>query len=155
MNFKPVMSSPEELAAKQPRYKLVTDFMVPVNLLITFRAEQPIREVIDTIIDEGISGGPVLDEGKKLIGIISEKDCLRLMVDEAYHNLPSSTRTVSDYMTRQVLTLAPTSDVVEAANAFLNSPVRRLPIVDNGKLVGQVSRRDILKAAQEMARTSW
>jgi CBS domain-containing protein len=149
------MNSPEELAAKKPRYKSVTDFMVPVNLLISFRADQPIREVIDTIIEEGISGGPVLDEGKKLIGIISEKDCLRLMVDEAYHNLPASTRKVSDYMTRQVQTLAPSSDVVEAANAFLNSPVRRLPIVDNGKLVGQVSRRDILKAAQELARTSW
>lgn len=149
------MNSPEELAAKKPRYKSVTDFMVPVNLLISFRADQPIREVIDTIIEEGISGGPVLDEQKKLIGIISEKDCLRLMVDEAYHNLPASTRKVSDYMTSKVQTLSPSADVVEAAHAFLNSPVRRLPIVDNGKLVGQVSRRDILKAAQELARTSW
>lgn len=149
------MTSPEELAAKLPRYKSVTEFMVPVNLLISFRADQPIREVIDTIIDEGISGGPVLDEQKKLIGIISEKDCLRLLVDEAYHNLPASTRRVSDYMSRNVQTLTPAADVVEAANAFLNSPVRRLPIVDQGKLVGQVSRRDILKAAQELARTSW
>ncbi len=155
MNFKPAMTSPEELAAKLPRYKSVTEFMVPVNLLISFRADQPIREVIDTIIDEGISGGPVLDEQKKLIGIISEKDCLRLLVDEAYHNLPASTRRVSDYMSRNVQTLTPAADVVEAANAFLNSPVRRLPIVDQGKLVGQVSRRDILKAAQELARTSW
>lgn len=155
MNFKPVMNSPEELAAKAPRYKSVTEFMVPVNLLVSFRAEQPIREVIDTIIERGISGGPVLDDNKTLIGIISEKDCLRLMVDDAYHNLPASTRTVADYMTRKVQTLSPSSDVVEAANAFLNSPVRRLPIVANGKLLGQISRRDILKAAQEMAHTSW
>lgn len=155
MNFKPSMQSPEELAAKKPRYKLVTDFMVPVNLLVSFRAEQPIREVIDIIIDQGISGGPVLDDQKKLIGMISEKDCLRLLVDEAYHNLPGSTRTVADYMTPKVQTLPATADVVEAAHIFLNSPVRRLPIVDGGKLLGQVSRRDILKAAQELARTSW
>jgi len=149
------MSTPEELAAKKPRYKPVTDFMVPVNLVVSFRADQPIREVIDTIIEERISGGPVLNEQKNLIGMISEKDCLRLLVDEAYYNLPGSTRKVSDYMTANVQTLSASADVVEAANAFLNSPVRRLPIVDNGRLIGQVSRRDILRAAQEIARTSW
>jgi CBS domain-containing protein len=155
MNFKPSMQSPEELAAKKPRYKLVSDFMVPVNLLVSFRPDQPIREVIDTIIEHGISGGPVLDEHKNLVGFISEKDCLRLLVDEAYHNLPASTRTAADYMTAKVQSLPPAADLVEAANAFLSSPVRRLPVVDNGKLLGQVSRRDVLKAAQAMARTSW
>jgi signal-transduction protein with cAMP-binding, CBS, and nucleotidyltransferase domain len=97
----------------------------------------------------------VLDKDRKLVGIISEKDCLRIIVDQAYHNLPTSDRKVSDYMTVKVKTLSSTSDVVEAANEFLNSPVRRLPILENGVLIGQVSRRDILKAAKNINQTTW
>ena len=62
--------------------------MVPVNSMITFRPDQEINEVIDIIIEKRISGAPVLDENRKLVGIISEKDCLRIIVDQAYHNLP-------------------------------------------------------------------
>lgn len=155
MNFKPTMKSKEELASGQPKYESVTKYMVTVGNLITFGPDQTIQEVIDTIIKTGISGAPVLDKDRKLVGIISEKDCLRIIVDQAYHNLPSSDRKVSDYMTAKVKTLTPESDVVQAANEFLNSPIRRLPIVDNGVLIGQVSRRDILKAAKNINQTTW
>jgi CBS domain-containing protein len=155
MNFKPVMKSKDELAAGQPRYESVTNYMVSVANLITFNPDQTIQEVIDIIINKGISGAPVLDKDRKLVGIISEKDCLRIIVDQAYHNLPISDRKVSDYMTAKVKTLSPNSDVVEAANEFLNSPIRRLPIVEDGKLIGQVSRRDILKASKNISQTTW
>ncbi len=155
MNFKPVMKSKDELAAGQPRYESVTNYMVSVANLITFSPDQTIQEVIDIIITKGISGAPVLDKDRKLVGIISEKDCLRIIVDQAYHNLPTSDRKVSDYMTAKVKTLSPNSDVVEAANEFLNSPIRRLPIVEDGKLIGQVSRRDILKASKNISQTTW
>ena len=155
MNFKPVMKSKEELAAGQPKYESVTQYMVNAGSLITFSPDQTIQEVIDIIINKGISGAPVLDKDRKLVGIISEKDCLRIIVDQAYHNLPTSDRKVSDYMTAKVKTLSSASDVVEAANEFLNSPIRRLPIVDNGVLIGQVSRRDILKAAKNISQTTW
>jgi CBS domain-containing protein len=155
MNFKPEMKSKEQIAAEQPRYEPVTNYMVPASTMITFTPDQTIEEVIDVIISKGISGAPVLDEKRKLVGIISEKDCLRLIVDQAYHNLPMNSRIVSDYMTTKVKTLSITSDVVEAATEFLNSPIRRLPILDNGILIGQVSRRDILKAAKNIRATTW
>lgn len=155
MNFKPAMKSKEELAAGQPKYESVTEYMVGVSNLITFTPDQTIQEVIDIIINKGISGAPVLDKDRKLVGIISEKDCLRIIVDQAYHNLPTSDRKVSDYMTSQVKVLSSNSDVVEAANEFLRSPIRRLPIIENGVLIGQVSRRDILKAAKKISQTTW
>ena len=155
MNFRPEMKSKEELASALPTYESVTKYMVRASDMITFRPGQSIQEVIDIMIDKRISGAPVLDEQKRLVGIISEKDCLKVMVDEAYHNLPMSNRTVADYMTAKVKTLSPESDVVEAANEFLNTPIRRLPIVDKGVLLGQVSRRDILKAAKNISATTW
>ena len=155
MNFKPEMKSKDQLEAGQRKYELATQYMVPVGNMITFNPEQSITEVIGVFISKGISGAPVLDSQRKLAGIISEKDCLRVIIDQAYHNLPISSRKVSDYMTVNVKTLSSNTDVVEAANEFLNSPVRRLPIVENGILIGQVSRRDILKAAKNIKVATW
>jgi len=97
----------------------------------------------------------VLDATRKLVDIISEKDCLRIIVDKAYHDLPSSSRKVSDYMTAKVKTVESSIDIVAAANEFLNSPVRRLPVVENGVLIGQISRRDVLRASKNLKATTW
>jgi CBS domain-containing protein len=118
--------------------------------MVIFKPDQPIQDVIAIIIDKKIAGAPVLDDKGCMVGMISEKDCLRLIVDEAYHNMPAETRKVSDYMTPKVQSLSPDTTVVEAALEFLNSPIRRFPVVKNGMLVGQVSRRHILRAAQDM-----
>lgn len=151
MNFKPQFESNPD----KPKYESVVKYMVLAKDLITFNPDQTIHEVIDTIIEKRISGAPVMDQNRKLVGIISEKDCLRIIVDQAYHNLPMEPKKVSDYMTVNVKTLSAESDVVEAANEFLNTPIRRLPIVDNGIMIGQVSRRDILKAAKNINPTTW
>ena len=135
------------------RYESVEKYMVPLSKMITFKPEQPIQDVIKIIVDKKNSGAPVLNDQGGLVGLISEKDCLRIIVDQAYNNLPAETRKVSDYMTAKVQSLSPKTNVVEAAKEFLNSPFRRFTIVENGKLIGQVSRRDILTAAQNMKST--
>lgn len=155
MNFTPNLKSKEQLDAEMPKYESVKKYMVELKNLITFHPDQNINEVIETIIDKKISGAPVLDDAGKLVGIISEKDCLRLIVDQAYHNQPYNAPKVSDYMTKQVVTLSHDSDIVGAATQFLNSPIRRLPIVRDGVLLGQVSRRDILRAAKNISPTRW
>jgi predicted transcriptional regulator len=153
MNFKPVF---ETKNPHETQYELVEQYMVPLNNMVTFSPDQSINEVIKIIIDKRISGAPVLDDQRKLVGIISEKDCLRIIVDQAYHNLPAESRKVSDYMTAKVKSVTPKTNVVEAAIEFLNSPVRRFVVVDvNGTLLGQISRRDILKAAQNLKSTTW
>ncbi len=132
------------------QYETIKKYMVPLSNMITFKPDQPIQDVIAIIINKKIAGAPVLDDQNQLVGIISEKDCLRLIVDQAYHNLPAETRKVSDYMTVKVQSLSPTTNVLDAAIEFLNSPIRRFPIVENGVLIGQVSRRHILRAAQDI-----
>jgi CBS domain-containing protein len=155
MNFKPEMKSKEEMNAGLPKYESIVKYMVQQHNLVTVRPDQSINEVINILIEKRISGAPVLDENKRLVGIISERDCLRIIVDQAYHNLPHNSPIVSDYMTREVKTLSPTSTVVDAATEFLNSAIRRMPVVENGVLIGQISRIDILRAAKSISPASW
>jgi CBS domain-containing protein len=131
-------------------FDTIDKYMVPLNNIVTFKPDQLIQDVIKIIIDKKIAGAPVLDDQQHLVGMISEKDCLRIIVEQAYYNMPAETRKVSDYMTPKVQTLSPKTTVVEAAIEFLNSPIRRFPVVENGTLIGQVSRRHILRAAQNI-----
>ncbi|MEK6780775.1 MAG: CBS domain-containing protein [Bacteroidota bacterium] len=151
MNIKPAS---ETTNPNEAQYETVEKYMVPLSNMVTFKPDQPIQDVISTIIEKKITGGPVLDDQHHLVGMISEKDCLRLIVDQAYHNMPAETRKVSDYMTAKVQSLSPQTNIVEAAIEFLNSPIRRFAIVENGMLIGQVSRRHILRAAQNIKSTT-
>ena len=152
MNFKPEF---EKKNPHEANYETIEKYMVPLNHMITFRPDQSIQEAIATILEKRISGAPVLDEHRHLVGNLSEKDCLRIIVDQAYHNLPVEGRKVSDYMSTKVLSFSRTTNVVDAAIEFLNSPIRRYAIVENGALIGQISRREILRAAQNIKSTTW
>ncbi|MEK6780776.1 MAG: CBS domain-containing protein [Bacteroidota bacterium] len=152
MNFKPEF---EKKNPHEANYETIEKYMVPLNHMITFKPDQSIQEAIDIILEKKISGAPVLDEHRHLVGNLSEKDCLRIIVDQAFHNLPVESRKVSDYMSTKVLSFPPTTNVVDAAIEFLNSPIRRYAVVKNGALIGQVSRREILHAAQNIKATTW
>ncbi|MDX2306007.1 MAG: CBS domain-containing protein [Microscillaceae bacterium] len=121
---------------------------------ITFRPEQSIYEVIEVLLRKKISGAPILNDKEELVGIISEKDCLRVLVDSAYHNLPAGK--VQDYMSHTVTTMRDDKSIVEVASAFLKTNFKRFPVVDKeGKLVGQISRSDVLRAVKDMRKTTW
>ena len=88
--------------------------------------------------------------------MISEKDCISVIIDSVYHNQPISTSKVSKYMTSNLKTVSVESDVVDVANEFLKKNYKRFPVIDDkGRLVGQVSRRDILRAVKAMDITTW
>jgi CBS domain-containing protein len=98
----------------------------------------------------------VVNDHGSLVGVISEKDCLKVMLAAAYHNRPMNTGIVKDYMSTKVTTISDDKDVLDVANEFLKTNFRRYPVVNaDGKLVGQVSRRDILRAAQHLEATTW
>ncbi len=151
INFTPKFK--KELEKATIEQETVADYMT--TKLISFAPDQDIREVIEIIIANKISGAPVVNKDKELVGIISEKDCLRVILDDVYHNLPPNEGHVSNYMSHKVITVEDSMDVVEVANLFLNSNFRRYPVVNNGKLVGLVSRRDILRASKTIKKTSW
>ena len=113
--------------------------------VITVLESTPIYEAMDLLMKHKISGVPVVDEEMKLKGILSEKDVLRILVDNrvAVHD------TVSEYMSRNVVSFPVAADAIEICRFFIRSNIRRVPIVDGEKLVGVVSRRDIVEVIVE------
>ncbi|MBP1840456.1 CBS domain-containing protein [Formosa algae] len=131
----------------------VSDYMS--RELITFKPEQMVEDVIDKLISNKISGGPVVNDNYELIGIISEGDCLKQISDSRYYNMPMEQHKVETRMMRNVETIDGNMNIFDAANKFLESKRRRFPIVIEGKLVGQISQKDILKAALTLKGHNW
>ena len=157
MNFRPKLVRKENGEVKigtTSKYDPVTKYMA--TDLIIFTPDTEIIEAIDSMIENQISGAPVLNERKELIGMISEKDCITVIIDSVYHNQPISKSKVANYMTTNLVTVNVEADVVDVANEFLKKNYKRFPVVDDkGRLVGQVSRRDILRAVKAMNVTTW
>ena len=131
----------------------VSDYMS--TNLITFRPDQSVMEVMNTLIKKKISGGPVVNEKNELVGIISEGDCMKQISNSRYYNQPMEDIKVEDHMAKNVETIDGEMNVFDAADKFLSTRRRRFPIVENGKLVGLISQKDILKAALELKGNSW
>lgn len=131
----------------------VRDYMT--RNLITFKSDQPIERVIDALIKYRISGGPVVNDKHELIGVISEGDCIKHISESRYYNMPMENNTVEKHMVKNVDTIDGEMNIFDAANRFLESKHRRFPIVEKGKLVGQISQKDILKAALALKGHSW
>jgi len=157
MNFKPKLEKKSEQnsgGSSVKNYEPITKYMA--KNLITFKSDTEINEVIDTLLEKRISGAPVLNENKEIIGMIDDKDCLHVLVDSVYHNLPIRKRIVDTYMTDVYKTISIDSDIVDVANEFLKSKFKRFLVINHsGKLMGQISRRDILKAIQSVNHTNW
>lgn len=117
--------------------------------LITFSPDTHVLSAIDTLISRKISGAPVIDGDGNLVGMLSEIDCMQTFVQSTYHNEMGGL--VKDFMSDEVNTITSTMGIVDLAEYFLETHFRRLPVVDNGKLVGQVSRRDVLRAIQKIS----
>lgn len=133
---------------------LVSDYMT--TKLITFQPEQSIYEVIEALIKNRISGGPVVNDKNELIGVISEGDCIKHISESKYYNMPmDSGHTVENNMVTNVETMEANMNIFDAAKKFISSKRRRFPILENGKLVGQISQKDILKAALKMKGNNW
>jgi len=155
MNFKPKLekkSTDSNTVVKE--YEPIINYMA--TELFTFSEETEIIDVIDTLLEKRISGAPVLNTKGEIIGVIDDKDCLGTIVDSVYHNAPIRKKKVSSYMTDVYKTINIDADIVDAANEFLKSNYKRLLVIDaSGKLKGQISRRDILRAIKDVNRTNW
>jgi len=131
----------------------VSDYMS--RSLTTFRPEQSVLEVMNTLIKKKISGGPVVNDKNELVGIISEGDCMKQISSSRYHNHPMQDAKVQDHMIKEVETIDGNMNLFDAADKFLTAKRRRFPIVEEGKLVGLISQKDVLKAALELKGNSW
>lgn len=125
---------------------LVRDFMD--RYVETISPEMDIIDAVDFLLEKRITGALVADGAQHLVGILTEFDCLRLITlgDEVRHEMPRGK--VKDYMVAGVQTLSPTMDVYYCAGLFMNVPFRRFPVVENGRIVGAITRFDLLRAVR-------
>ncbi|NLH41652.1 MAG: CBS domain-containing protein [Planctomycetes bacterium] len=108
--------------------------------LVTVRRYTPIAEVIELIVAYDITGIPVVNDDGTLAGIVTEKDILSLLADVRY-----ASGTAEQYMTREVVSFDVNEDFIAICECLMNNHFRRVPILSEGKLVGIVSRSDIIK----------
>jgi len=133
--FRP--SAPHDNSTSHPATVVAKDVMKCG--LLTVRMSTPIYEAMDTLATRNITGLPVVDEFMNLLGIISEKDILKLLYDpDAKPGL------VQDYMTRGVVGFEQGTALLEICDCLIKNNFRRVPILDNGKLAGIISRTDIM-----------
>ncbi len=118
--------------------------------LVTFTPETDLFEAINALVDYGITGAPVIDKHGKLVGLLSEADCLRAILTLTYHEEEVG-GVVGDYMIEEVHTVSHEADIIEVAEEFIKNGRRRLPVVKDGKVIGQISRRDVLRAVEVFA----
>ncbi|MCO4759774.1 CBS domain-containing protein [Pontibacterium sp.] len=118
--------------------------------LVTFTPETDLFDAINQLIEYGITGAPVIDRSGKLVGLLSEADCLRAILTLTYHEEEMG-GVVGDYMVEEVHTVNYDADIIMVAEEFINNGRRRLPVVKGDKVIGQISRRDILRAVETFA----
>ena len=130
----------------------VTDIMARSEM--TLSPETNIYRAVQLLLNHRLSGAPVVDAEGRLVGILTEKDCLKALAAEAFDGLPEGH--VQDYMTRDVDTVTPTASLYDIVGRFLGKTYRKVPVVDDqGRVIGQVSRRDTLRAMESIRDNSY
>ncbi|MEX0716849.1 MAG: CBS domain-containing protein [Planctomycetaceae bacterium] len=125
---------------------LARDIMV--TQLVTLSPEMDVYDAIGLLLRHRISGAPVLDDDRTYLGVFSEKCCMGVLVEAAYDGLPSTR--VGEFMQCDSIAIDEETDLLTIAQIFQRSGNRRLAVLRDGKLVGQISRRDVLRATHEL-----
>ena len=121
--------------------------------VITVTPETSIKSAAQLLVEHGISGLPVVNSKGRLVGIVSEADLISIEArpDPRSQATPlaptagSTPRNVAEVMTRDVVVVSAKSEVAQAARTLLNSDVKRVPVMNGRRVVGIVSRRDLVK----------
>lgn len=121
---------------------LVADFMN--HQPHTVNETDNVRGAVELLLKHKIIGVPVIDSNKKLVGYLSEQDCIEEMLNDAFYcEEPGS---VSKVMQRDVLSVTPNTTVVELAQTIIKNRPKNYPVIEDGKLVGLISRTEVLQA---------
>lgn len=113
---------------------------------VSFSPEMSIEAAVSVLLQSNQRGGPVVDAQHKLVGFLSEQDCLATMLRDTYHNEQSAT--VGDCMYRgDVVTIDADSSVTDLAQQMTANKPKMYPVVDaDRQLIGVITRTDVLRA---------
>ena len=126
---------------------MVKDYMS--GRLVTFSPATDVLDAIHELVRHRIAGAPVVDDHGDLIGMLSELDCMKIALTAGYHG--DSGGPVSEYMTQDTETVEAEMSIIDLAQRFLDTGFRRYPVVKDNRLIGQISRRDVLRALGEIS----
>jgi len=108
--------------------------------VISVKKDTPVLEAIKLLAEHDVTGVPVVEDDMTLIGVLSEKDLLKLFYGS--ENAPDNT--VEDFMTQPAIHFDENENFDEVCRCLLNHYFRRVPVTSNGKVVGIISRPDII-----------
>jgi CBS domain-containing protein len=122
------------------------DFMT--KRLVTLSPEMDVFDAVQRLLKNRISGAPVVESDGTYLGVFSEKCAMQVLLDAAYEQLPSNQ--IRLFIDDDAQTIDPDTQLLSIAQVFLLTSYRRLPVLEGGRLVGQVSRRDVMRAALDL-----
>ncbi len=124
----------------------VRDYMSSARL--KFRPEQALLDAVYKLQEQELASAPVVDELGNIVGMLSELDCMKLALNAGYEQ--GFGGKVDDVMSRDVITVDADDSIVEVASRFVNSPYKCYPVVEDNRLIGQICRREVLRAILTM-----
>lgn len=127
---------------------LVKDYMA--KTLVTFKPDTDVLDAVHVLVTNRIAGAPVVDNAGNLIGMLSELDCMKVALQAGYHG--NFGGPVSDFMSDGVQTVDGEMNIIDLAQEFVATTYRRFPVMRNNRLIGQISRRDVLRALEFIAK---
>ena len=130
-----------------PKSAVVKDYMS--GSLVTFGPQTDMLDAIHELVRHRIAGAPVVDDQGNLVGMLSELDCMKIALTASYHGDKGGP--VRDYMTTGAETVDADMSIIDLAQRFVDTGFRRYPVVRDNRLIGQISRRDVLRALGEIA----
>lgn len=114
------------------------------NTTASVKTNTSLTEAAKVLLKSELTGCPVVDDSGVVIGFISEQDFLKQLVAASYHG--EGEKTVGELMFREPLTVSPEDNVIDLAEQMTGPKPKIYPVVEHGKLIGEVTRHDILKA---------
>lgn len=125
---------------------IAREYMTPVDTVLD--PDMNVYEAIDKLIASNTSGAPVLNANGQIVGILTEKDCLRVLSISHLYNVTGGK--VGDFMSEIKMCVSPDMDLLTVASKFLATNFTILPVIDGDKLVGKITRTDMLRGVQEI-----
>ena len=124
----------------------VKDYMSKIR--VKFTPDMDVLEALSIILEKDVPGGPVVDKLGNLVGILSEKDCLSASLSASYHDQWGGR--VAEFMQAEVLSVEADANIADVAKLFMEREYKHLPVMQENQLVGQISRRDVLRALEQL-----